>query len=632
MLKRAIDNATIRKIVTAFAVVMILIQMYCLLFVSISPGYLRPLHVAFFCIMAYVGIAKPGKKKWVITLWWVIDTVLILGVIASTVYIFATHDSWIARFTNTMTKVDVFFSVILFVYILIMAQRSLGWPMVILALVFVVYAYFGHYLKGPMRTLPISANKIFSLMYNIQGSYFGSLTGISVTYVLPFVLMGKMMELCGTGDYFTEFANRLTGKSRGGPAKVAVVSTGVFGTISGAGAANAVATGTFTIPLMKKAGYESKFAAGIEAVAAAGGQIMPPIMAAAAFLASEISGISYNVIAISAVVPALIYYINLFITLDFEAGRLDLKGTTEEIAPWKQVLSRWYLLSPVVVIIAALLLFRVTPLRAAGFSMLLGLVLFYVNPKTRQPFVKSLHLIAQAFYKCATSFTSIGISFGCAAIVSSMLNVTGLAVKMTSFIFEIGQGSLAISLILTAVISIILGMGLPVSAAYVIAASVCVGPLTKLGVPLLAAHMFLLHFSSLSTITPPVCLTAYTTAGISGDKPIAVGFQACRIGIVSFIIPFFFAFNQDMLWTINGPAAAIKSLVTAVIGIAGLAAGNIGWLKEPIKWPLRILFIVGGILMIHPAAVTDAIGIVVILATGAVHLLMSKHKADRQQA
>lgn len=623
--KKGTDSEILEKLAKIIAVVGVLYHIYCLMIKATNPGVIRPIHVLFLMTMAYFIAPKPGKSNGVKLFWWIVDSLLLLGVIASTIYVIIDQDAWMMRYPISSTNLDYLFSLITLIMVLIMAQRLLGWPMVFLAVVAIVYCLFGNHLSGTFRIIKITPRKMLTTMYYMQEGFFCSLMGTCLSYVLPFVFVGKLMEICGTGDYFTELASRLTGKSRGGPAKVAVFSSALFGTVSGAGTANVVATGTFTIPLMKRVGYPSYFAGAVEAVASTGGQIMPPVMASAAFLAADLSGIPYGTIAIAAIIPALIYYASLYIVIDLEAGRLHLRAMAEkDIASRRDVILQSYLLSPLVAIVLVLVVLNQSPIRGAFYAMLCGVVLFFVNPKTRKPFKESIMMICDAMYKTASSMATIGAAFLCASVVVAILNITGVAVKLSSIILSVGQGSLLLSLILTAAIVIILGMGLPVAASYVIAASICVASLTKLGIPLIAAHLFLLHFASLSALTPPVCLSAYAAAGISGDPPMKVGFTSVRIGMIAFLLPFFFAMNPDMLIVLNGTLPALQTAITALIGCTGIAFCNIGWYRKSISVPLRVLFFAGGILMTDPALITDIIGGTILFVAMVLHLSLHK--------
>lgn len=628
VLKAGTDSPKLLILIKIFAVIGVVYQLYCTTIRATNPGVIRPVHVLFLLTMAYFVAKKPGKSNGVKGFWWVIDTVLLLSVLGSTIYVIADQTAWMRRYPISSTNWDYFFAAMTLVMVLVMTQRLLGWPMVALSLVAICYCLFGHNLHGTFRILRITPRKMVTTMYYMQEGFFNSLMGICLTYVLPFVFVGKLMEICGTGDYFTLLASRLTGKSRGGPAKVAVFSSALFGTVSGAGTANVVATGTFTIPLMKKTGYPSHFAAAVEAVASTGGQIMPPVMASAAFLAADLSGIPYGTIALAALVPAIIYYASLYISIDLEAGRLQLKAMDDaDIASWKEVLGGIYLLSPLAAIILVMVVLNNSPVRGAFYAMICGVVLFFINPKTRMPLWDGIKAIGEAMYKTAVSMATIGMAFLCASVVVAILNMTGIAVKLSSLILSIGQGSLLLSLLLTAVIITILGMGLPVAASYVIAASICVTPLVTLNVPLVAAHLFILHFASLSALTPPVCLSAYAAAGISGDPPMKVGFTSVRIGLVAFLLPFFFAMSPDMLIVINGAWPAIRTALTALIGCAGISFSMIGWYRKDVSWPLRAAFLIGGCMMAAPSARTDILGAVILAAALVLHLLVDKRNA-----
>jgi len=624
ILQRGTDSPKLAALTKAIAVIGILYQLYCTMIRATNPGIIRPVHVLFLLTISYFTAPKPGKSNGTRLFWWIIDTILLIGVIGSTIYVLKNQAAWMMRYPISSTDLDYLFAGLTLIMVLVMTQRLLGWPMVILALAAIAYCLFGHYLSGSFRILRITPRKMVTTMYYMQEGFFCSLMGTCLTYVLPFVFVGKLMEICGTGDYFTELAGRLTGRTRGGPAKVAVFSSALFGTVSGAGTANVVATGTFTIPLMKKVGYPSHFAAAVEAVASTGGQIMPPVMASAAFLAADLSGIPYGTIALAALVPAIIYYASLYITIDLEAGRLSMKAMDDsDIASWKAVFSRCYLLMPLLAIVLVMVVLNKSPIRGAFYAMLCGVILLFINPKTRPSFKEGVKIVAGAIYKTAISMATIGSAFLCASVVVAILNMTGVAVKLSAAILSVGQGNVLFSLLLTAVIITILGMGLPVAASYVIAASICVNSLVALNIPLIATHLFILHFASLSALTPPVCLSAYAAAGISGDPPMKVGFTAVRIGLVAFMLPFFFAINPDMLIVVNGAGAAVRTAITAMIGCTGVAVSTIGWYRRNVSWPMRIAFLLGGILMAAPSVYTDIIGGAIIVAALFLHLYLS---------
>ncbi len=618
------------KLTIVFCTVGIFWFIYALTFTATSPGVLRPVFVMFIVILGALLGPRPGKTKTMKTIVAVIDCIFVALVIASTIHIVVDQEAWVMREALGHTDLDIFFAVVTVIAILELTRRTIGYPLVILALVFMAYAYFGDKMPGSFRIFPYSLREIFDKVYGTNDGLFGSVVGTCSTYILPFVFLGAVMELSGTGNYFVDLANYFTGGTRGGPGKVAVVSSALFGTISGAGAANVVATGTFTIPLMKRTGYDAKFACAVESVASIGGQIMPPIMASAAFLAADLMGIPYGQLIVHAVIPAIIYYLSLYLTIDLEAGRLNLLPTAAEDRPdGKKLLRDVYLLLPLFIIIIVMCILGRSPLRAAAMALLAGFLITEINPETRLAPVEFIKRVAGSAYKCCKTLMPIGGAFVCAALVVAMLNLTGLGIKLSSLILSAAQGKLFFALILTMIITVILGMGLPVAASYVIAASVCAPSLVQMGAPLVAAHLFILHFASLSGITPPVALAAYTAAGIAGEKPLGVAVTACRIGMCAFFVPYCFVYGTDLL-LLNGWGSAILAVIPALIGCVGVVLCVIGWIKHPMIWPLRIMCLVGGICMLIVGTVTDLIGLGFIAAALVIHFVM--HRKDKKAA
>ncbi len=617
------------KISVIIAFVGIFWFIYSLCFTATPPGVLRPVFVMFVILLGYLMGPRPGKNKVVKTIVLVIDTLFLIAVIASTVHIIVDQQAWVMREALGHNKTDLFFSVMTTIAVLELTRRTIGWPLVILTILFSAYAYFGGDIPGTFRIFPYSLTDIFSQYYGTGDGLFASMVGICSTYILPFVFLGAVMEMSGTGNYFIKLANFFTGRSRGGPGKVAVVSSALFGTISGAGAANVVATGTFTIPLMKRTGYEPKFACAVESVASIGGQIMPPVMASAAFLAADLMGIPYGKLIIYAAIPAVIYYISLYITLDLEAGRLKMKPTpTEEMPEGKVLIKEIYLLLPLAIIIIEMCILGRSPLRAASIALIGGFLITELNPETRLKPVEFIVRVALSAYKACKTLMPIGGAFICASLVVAMLNLTGLGIKLSSLILSAAQGRLLLALILTMLITVILGMGLPVAASYVIAASVCAPSLVQMGVPLEAAHLFILHFASLSGITPPVALAAYTAAGIGGEKPLGVAVTACRIGLCAFFVPYCFVFGTDLL-LLNGFGPALLALIPALIGCVGICICVVGWIKYPMNWIFRLACLGGGVCLLKVGLISDLIGLAIIVASIVVHLIISRKKEGK---
>ena len=613
------------KIVTIFTTAGVLWFMYSLCFSATSPTIIRPVFVAFVLLLGLILGPRPGKNKVVKRIVLAVDIVFVALVVASTVYIIMDHDAWVMRTALGHNNMDIFFSVVTVIAILELTRRTVGWPLVILTLVFFLYANLGGHFPGKFKIFPYSFRQIFNQFYGTGDGLFGSMVGICSTYILPFVFLGAVMGMSGTGNYFIRLANFLTGKSRGGPAKVAVLSSALFGTISGAGAANVVATGTFTIPLMKKTGYDGRFACAVESVASIGGQIMPPVMASAAFLAADIMGIPYGQLIIYAIIPAVLYYVSLYLSLDMEAGRLNLKSSAEKREEGLALLKEAYLLLPLIIIIVDMCVLGRSPLRAAGFAILGGLLITEINPETRLSPKKFLMAIADSAYNACKTLMPIGGAFICASLVVALLNLTGMGIKLSSLILGVAQGHLLPALVLTMLITIILGMGLPVAASYVIAASVCAPSLIQMGAPLVAAHMFILHFASLSGITPPVALAAFTAAGIAREKPLSVAVTACRIGLCAFFVPYCFAFGTDLL-LLNGVGPALISLIPALIGCFSIVLFVIGWCTYKINIVFRILLLAAGLCMMYVGRTTDIIGIVTIVAVLVIHYVYNRKK------
>ena len=624
MEKKTSLREKITKVICAVGIIWFI---YALCFTATSPGVLRPMFVMFIVLLGLLMGPRPGKNNRIVRIIFiVIDCIFTALVIASTVYIIIDQEAWVMRAALGHNQADLFFSVVTTVAILELTRRTIGYPLVILTLLSMAYAYFGGKMPGAFRIFPYSLTEIFNQFYGTGDGLFASMVGICATYILPFVFLGSVMEMSGTGNYFVDLANYLTGRSRGGPGKVAVVSSALFGTISGAGAANVVATGTFTIPLMKRTGYEAKFACAVEAVASIGGQIMPPVMASAAFLAADLMGIPYGQLIVYAVIPAIIYYLSLYLTLDLEAGRLKMRPTpAEERASGKEIAKNIYLLIPLVIIIFDMCILGRSPLRAAAFALLGGFVITEINPATRLGPVDFVKAVINSAHKCCKTLMPIGGAFICASLVVAMLNLTGLGIKLSSLILSAAHDQVLLALILTMVITVILGMGLPVAASYVIAASVCAPSLVQMGVPLVAAHMFILHFASLSGITPPVALAAYTAAGIGGEKPLGVAVTACRIGLCAFFVPYCFVFGTDLL-LLNGFGPALLALIPALVGCVGVVLCVIGWCTYPIIWPMRILCLVGGVCMLIVGTATDIIGLALIAAALAFTYITGRKK------
>ncbi|MDD5205633.1 MAG: TRAP transporter fused permease subunit, partial [Desulfobacterales bacterium] len=430
------------------------------------------------------------------------------------------------------------------------------------------------------------------------------------------------------GDFFINIANSIAGKAKGGPAKVAVISSAFFGTISGSAVANVVGTGTYTIPLMKRTGYQNDFAASVEAVASSGGQLMPPVMGAAAFVISEMTGESYLKICLGAAIPSLLYYMSLFTAVHMEARRANLRGLTKEEVPsfWGTLKTQGYLAISALVLIYFLAIKLTSPSFAAFWAIASAVVLSSFSKDTRL----SLKGLIRALESGAKGALSVVAACAAAGVVVGVVTLTGLGLKFSGAIIQLAQGNIYLTLLFTMISSLILGMGLPTTAAYIICAILAVPALTNLGINVLAAHMFVFYFAIISAITPPVALAAYAGAGIAKSDPMKTGFTACRIGLAAFIVPYMFAFNPALLMQ-GGVFEIVWVTVTAVIGVIFLACSTIGWfIASMAAWERALLFL-SAILLIEPGVFTDVVALVFLapVLVGQIRLGRDKRAALR---
>ena len=509
---------------------------------------------------------------------------------------------------DLLTTLDLFFGVILFLLVLDVTRRVIGWPIVIIAALFTLYALAGHHVPGSFSHREFSVMEFLDQMiYTINGVY-GAPLAVAATYVYLFVLFGIVLFHSGAGEFFISLAKALAAGARGGAAKVGVISCGLFGMISGSPTSDAVTTGTFTIPMMKRMGYRPAEAGAIVAVAATGGSVMPPVMGSAAFLMSEFTGIRYIEIAIAAAVPALLYYLGVMAQIHFLALRKNLETFREEDEPgfWQLCARNLHFFIPLGALAALLALGR-NPTTAAAVAIVLTLAVSWVRRETRMNWRR----IADALEETARAAVVVVAATASAGILVGTIGMTGVGGKFTGLLFEAAGETLLIALLITMIVCIVLGMGMPVPSAYILTAVVAAPALIRLGVPTLPAHLFILYFAVMSAITPPVAVAAFAAAGIADANPYRIGFRAVRLGIVAFVVPFLFVY-QPALLLIGNPVAVILAVLTAAAGVIELAAGLEGWLiLQAAGWE-RALWIAGGLLMIVPGLYTDLGGLALV--------------------
>lgn len=592
-------------IVIAFACLMTIYHLYTA--VAGVPNWVihRPTHVMFFMVIGFITL-KSTKNDSKTAL--VIDCILALVSLAIWVYIEVNYDR-ISTFINYVTPVytmDRIVIILLILFTLELTRRNTGWILVGIAIFFMLQTLrakaFPGFLKGPNMKLTSYLN---NMLFTSDGFY-GSIISTSASFVFLFIVFGSFLSVTSVGDYFIDLASDITRNMRGGSAKTSILASGLFGSISGSQVANVYATGTFTIPLMKANGFSPLFSGALEAVASSGGALLPPVMGATAFLVADFVGIPYIEVAIAAVIPALLYYFSLWCYVDSETQKMGLQKVkgAERKHPRSYYFKKIYLIAPMVSLVY-MLLKGYSTFMAASVSIATTLVVAFINdPKSLTP-----KNIIRMLDKSGRTGTSIAIPLACASIVVASIHLSGTGLKLTTMIMRASGDSLPIALLLTMLVTIFLGMGLPTPAAYTIVAIFAPTALIKLGVAKLAAHLFCFYYACLAAITPPVALAAYAGASLSGASPNKTGFYAVKLGIVAFVIPWIFIFAPELL--MNGAAISIiTASITAFIGVYELVSGMQGYCfgKSIPSW-IRIILVIAAFGLIVPGTLTDIIGV-----------------------
>lgn len=568
------------------------------------------------------------------------DWLLMLLSFASFAYLFIEYQNIMTTRGGIPNSLDIVFAILTVVLVIEAARRVMGWMLPILGLIFLAYPFISHFNWMPDRLLtrPYTISDIFGQMYLKTEGLYSSAIGASVTFIFLFILFGAFLAKSGMGKLFNDLAMALAGHKQGGPAKVAVISSGFMGSINGTAVANVVGTGSFTIPLMKKIGYHKNFAGAVEASASVGGQILPPVMGASAFIMAETTGVSYGTIALAALLPALLYYLGVISQVHFRAGRDNLKGVPKADLPRvKEVLKeRGHLLIPIVALV--FFLFQSMPVSyAAVYTIILTIVVANLRKSTRMGFKDILDALADGAKQ------SLSVMAACAVvgIIIGVVSLTSLGSVMTSSIMSIGAGNLFLTLVFTMLASMILGMGLPSIPAYIITATMAAPALANFDIPVLVAHMFVFYFGLFANITPPVALAAFAGAGIAGGDPMRTGFQALKLSLAGFIVPFLFVYNPAMLMidtvgvAVNAREFAfpawttiISITFTSVVGIIALGAAVEGYFKTELNWFWRLFLGGGALLMIIPETMTDIIGMVMVLIAVVVNYKIAKKPSN----
>lgn len=489
------------------------------------------------------------------------------------------------------------------------SRRVVGKTLTIIAAIFLLYIFAGPFIPGIFGHGGQTYTRVIDLMFWGTNGIFGIALGVFATFVFMFVLFGSFLKNSGFTDFINDLALTIAGRSAGGPAKVAVIASGFMGMISGSAVGNTVTTGTVTIPLMKKTGYQPHFAGAVEAVASTGGLFLPPIMGAAAFIMAEFIGVPYTTILLAAIIPAALYYITIFMAVHFEAKRMGLKGISKENIPNAKIVlkERGHLIIPLIVLIG-LLIYGFMPVYAAVFALFSTIVASWMKKATRMGIKDIMRSIEEG---CRAAIT-VGIACTIVGVVVGAVTLTSLGLVVGNNILQLAGENLFLAGFFTMIISIVMGMGVPATAAYVIVATISAPILVQLGVPVLAAHMFAFFYAALSSITPPVALASYAAAGIAGASPNKVSVTAVKLGITGFIIPFFFLYNPVLLFDGATIWHSLLAFITASIGVVSLAAAIQGWLLTKVNLVQRLLLVTTAFLMIDPNMFQDISGIILL--------------------
>lgn len=595
-------------LINAICIVFAIFQLYTAAFGILDAHLQRAIHLAFGFLLIF--LLYPARKSWSRTSMHPLDVLFALVGAASALYIVVNYQELVFR-AGMNNETDFIVGVVGTLMVFEAARRVVGWPMITVAFVFIAYAFFGPYIPGIMAHRGVQVQELFDHLFFTTEGIFGTPMGVSSTFIYLFILFGSYLEATGLGKFFIDLANAVAGWAAGGPAKVAVLSSGLMGTVSGSSVGNVAGTGAFTIPMMKKLGYRPAFAGAVEAAASTGGQLMPPVMGAAAFLMAEFVGVPYFDVVKAAVIPALLYYIGVWLGVHYEAKKYGLKGTPcEELPKFGPLfMEKGHLAIPLAVIVY-LLVSGYTPMRAALAAIALSIICACLRKSTRI----GLKEIVNGLIDGSKGVLGVLIACATAGIIIGVVTKTGVGLKVATALLDLSGGQLLPAMFFTMITSLILGMGVPTTANYVITSTIAAPALVQMDVPVLAAHMFAFYFGIVADVTPPVALAAYAGAGIAGANPMRCGVIAAKLAIAAFIVPYIFVLAPELLM-INATTLTIAySALTAIIGMWGVSMAMIGFCQNALNSLQRVLFMAGGICMIIPGHITDIIGVVCLIA------------------
>ncbi len=618
----------VAKFVFIVAVIWSLAQLYTAAFGVFPSTLQRAPHVGAALVLIFLLYpAKKGSKSNRIP-WY--DYVLSFLGFAVAAYHVIYYEELVWR-AGLYTTMDMIVGIIAVLLVIEATRRLAGPVMITLATFFLLYAYFGKYFPSFMAHPGLSIKRIAVFQWIGTEGILGIPIQVSSTFIFLFMLFATFLKKSGIGDWLTDIAIGITGWATGGPAKAAVIASATQGTVSGSSVANTVGTGSITIPLMKSVGYRKEFAGAVEAAASTGGQLMPPIMGAAAFIMTEFINVPYVTIAIAACIPALLYFSGIFITVHLEAKKTGLEGIPKEKLPkWKDLfIKKWFLVTPIVGIIY-LLVKGYTPMIAAFYAIILCVVAAAFSKDTRM----SLREIIEGLAEGARSALPVVAACATAGIIVGIITLTGLGLKMAGGIVTLAQGNIYLTMLFTMLCSLILGMGVPTTANYIIQATVSAPALIQLGVEPLAAHLFVFYFGIVADITPPVALAAFAGSGIAGSDPLKTGVEAFKLGMAAYLVPYIFAMSPVLILvrpegvsTFVFIILVIKAVITALLGMVGIGGSTTGYFVTRGRWYERILLFLAGISLIDPGTTTDIFGFSLL----AIVWLLQKQRKRREK-
>jgi TRAP transporter 4TM/12TM fusion protein len=586
-------------------------SLYTAFFGIMSDMIQRSVHLGLVLVLVFLGALVPSSLALIKSSGLRVASIVLAIVGLLTMLYQVWYFDEIASRYGQLTQAEFYIGIVATLILLEATRRTIGWPIVILAVLFLFYAYFGNLLPGIAGHRGYNAERIVSQLYLGGGGIFGTPLGVSSTFVILIVLFGAALETSGAGKVLMDIATSLTGRSRGGPAKAAVVGSSLMGMVSGTAVANVLTTGTISIPLMKRTGYRPKVAGAIEAVASTGGQLMPPVMGAAAFLMADLTGISYFEIARAAIIPALLYYVVLFSVVHLEAVKHGIAVLNlDELPSLSGTLKTGFHLLLSLPVFVYMLFGGYSVMYASFWAFVAAIVLSYFRRSTWLTPRKMFRTIVNG----VEAVLPVATACACAGIIIGIITLTGLGLKFSSLVISLSAGNLLLALVLTMIASLILGMGLPTAAAYILVATLAAPALEQLGVNQLAAHLFVFYSAMLSAITPPVALAAYAAAGLAQANPFRIAMVACQFGCAAFIVPYFFAYNPALLAVDSTPGVVFVAALTTVVAGVCLAITLQGWCLGKINILLRAAFAVVVWLLLDTSLVTDIYGLILLAA------------------